>query len=149
MRNHQRIICELCFAIKQRPKDFLVVFLHLLENRMGFNYGISSVVHIVIITHSILTLKMISSLGQCFDEVWNVVWKVCKRILCFTLEASDYISGASVIMTIRRTNLVAFLNTVKPESSRLAFMTLYIYYTSKGHDSCAMNQENSQLQGKN
>lgn len=51
-------------------------------------------------------------------------------------------------MNIRGTNLVAYLNTVKPESSRLAFMTLYIYYTSKGHDSCALNQENSQLQEK-
>lgn len=115
----------------------------------GFSSDMTSTVNIVIITHLIITLKMINSLGQCFDEVWNVVWKVCKRILCFTLLASDYIYGASVIMNIRRTNLVAYLNTVKPESSRLAFMTLYAYYTSKGHDSCAMNQENSQLQKKN
>lgn len=51
-------------------------------------------------------------------------------------------------MNIKRTNLVAYLNTVKPESSGLAFMTFYIYYTSKGHDSCALNQEDSQLQEK-
>lgn len=56
--------------------------------------------------------------------------------------------SAGVIVNIRRTNLVAYLNTVKPESSRLAFMAFYIYYTSKGHDSCALNQEDSQLQGK-
>lgn len=51
-------------------------------------------------------------------------------------------------MNIRTTNLVAYLNTFKPESSRLAFMSLDIYYTSKGHDSCDMNQEYSQFQGK-
>jgi len=44
--------------------------------------------------------------------------------------------------------LVAYLNTVKQESSSVAFRTLYIYYTSKGHDSCVMNHENSQLQKK-
>lgn len=118
-----------------------IFFWHLLESRMGFNSDMTSIVNIVTITHSVITLKMISSSGQCFDEVWNVVWKVCKRILCFTLYASDYVSGASVIMNIRRINLVAYLNTVKPESSRLAFMTLYIYYASKGHNSCVMNKK--------
>lgn len=64
-----------------------------------------------------------------------------KRTLWFALQASDYISGTSVIVNIRRNNLVAYLNTVKPDSSRLAFITLCIYYTSKRHDSCPMNQE--------
>lgn len=40
---------------------------------MGFNSDMTSIVNAVIITHLIITLKMISSLGQHFDEVWNVV----------------------------------------------------------------------------
>jgi len=43
----------------------------------------TSIVNTVIITCSIIALKMVRSLGQRFDEVWNVVCKVCKNFVFY------------------------------------------------------------------
>lgn len=39
------------------------------KSKMGFNSAMASIVNTVIITHLIITLRLISSLRQCFDEV--------------------------------------------------------------------------------